>query len=194
MLAALLILALDVTVTLTPEPIAVQEAVYGRLKGVGTWSARICPLDPQTVTVSGIRVYAAAARAGLRPIGRSRVLILLERARYERPGSRIARAVEWGVIGATAFGAGQQIPIRAIQVLALSIPIAKRAADVARERVPVVDLGELLDGDLELAAGACAERVLFSGLVRGAATVDIKVPAWPKAFVSSITSIPERGL
>ena len=119
---------------------------------------------------------------------------MLDRARYERTASRVARAVEWGVIGATAFGAGQDIPMRAVRALALSIPIAKRAADVARERVPVVDLGEVLDGDLELPPGGCIERVLFSGLVKGAAPVEVQVMARPRVFASSITSIPEGGL
>lgn len=195
MLTALLLLtALDVTVTLSPEPLAVSEAVYGRLRGVGTWSARICSESDDRLTVSAVRIYAAAAGANLRPIGRSRVLILLDKARYERSASRVARAIEWGLIGATAFGAGQQISPRALQYLALSIPIAKRAVDLAKERVTVFDAAELLDGELTLEPGACVERVMFSGLVKSAHPVIFTVRGRGRTFVSSVTSIPGSGL
>jgi hypothetical protein len=190
--------ALDVTVTLSPEPMEVTRAVYGSVRGVGTWSAHICSESDERLTVSAVRIYAAAAASGqVRPIGRSRVLALLDKARYERPASRVARAIEWGLIGATAFGAGQQIAPTAVQYLALSIPIAKRGVDLARERVPVFDSAELLDGEINLEPGACAERTMFSGVVKGARVVVLPLSVRRRPAASQISSIPwpvERDL
>jgi hypothetical protein len=188
--------ALDLSVTLSPEPMEVTRAVYGSVRGVGTWSARVCSEADERLTVSAVRIYAAAAASGqVRPIGRSRILAVLEKARYERPASRVARAVEWGLIGATALGAGQGVSSTAIRYLALGIPVAKRGVDLARERVPVFDSSELLDGEINLEPGACAERVMFSGVVKGARAVTLSLSIRRRPVVSSISSIsPEAYL
>jgi hypothetical protein len=194
MITALLMAAFaaDVTVTLSPEPMAVTEAVYGRVRGVGTWTATICNDADDRVTVSAARIYAAAAVSGqLKPIGRSRILVMLDRARYERRASRVARFIDYGLMGATAFGAVQGVDMTALKYMALTMPIARQAADRLKERVPTFDAVELLDGEIALEGGVCTSRVMFSGTVKGARVVVLPLTVRRRPVAATITSIPE---
>jgi hypothetical protein len=180
----------DITVTVTPEPLAVQRAVLGQVRGVGTWTMRACSEADGPMTIDAVRIAQAAAQAGLGPIARSRGLAVLDRARYEKPASRLARVLDYGLMGATAFGAVQGIDTSALKYMALTIPIARQAADRLRSRTPAFDSAELLDGEVALGPGACVERTMFSGLVKGAKTLTFTLkgrrPLPPAPPISSI--------
>lgn len=189
----LLIAAAEITVTISPEPMAVTRQVYGQVPGVGTWGAITCNDTGDRQTIAAARIYAAAAMRGLRPINKARILILLDRARYERPASRWARAIDVSMMTATAIGATYGLDATALTALAVGTPIARNLADRLRSRVPIFDASEILDGELDLSPGGCVERTIFSGVVKGASTVVLALPGHRRLAVASITSIRMEG-
>ena len=180
------------TVAFTPEPMAVTRAVYGNVAGVGTWSVRICSDSTEPVALDTGRIYLAAP--DLRLIGKNRALVLLAKARRDRPALRVARAIEWGMIGATAFAASERASVDLVKYLALSIPLAKRAAANLEERAPAFDSAELLDGKVILEPWGCAERTVFAAIQRSVKPLRLTIPLPPAPLPRGVSSIPSKGL
>lgn len=191
MIAILLtLLAQDVTVAVTPEPLVLTKVLYGNVREVGSWTVRACSNVEAPILLPSARIFIAAA-ADVRFIPPQRAIALLTVKREQRRAFRAARYIGYGLQFATAATGYARLSPDLVRGLALAIPVATQAADALRARSLVFDSSELLQGIIRLEAFGCAEGTAFAALQRDARprTYQLSIPGPHR---SGTTSIPKE--
>lgn len=176
----------DVTVQWSPVPLAVTRAKYGPVREVGEWTVRICNEADEPLTMDAIRIYMTAGEVGA--ISPSSAAILLTARGDDRLLARIARVLDAGTdVGAVALAAYSS------PGAGLGLVLAKKLGQRAKDRLPAIDLSNLLAGTLALASQGCAERVAFAPLRKKehlrSQTYTVKTRAM-RPLIPAITSVP----
>lgn len=190
MILLLLLLAQDVTISATPEPMALTRALYGNVREMGTWQVRACSNVDAPLMLPTARIFIAAA--DIRFIAPQRAVALLKLKREERRAFRVAKYLGYGLQLATAATGYARLSPDLVRGLALSIPIASNAADALRQKDLIFDTAELLQGVIRLEPFGCAEGTAFAAIQRDARprVYQITVPGPKRGGITSIGAIP----
>ncbi len=191
MLIFLLILTQDVTVAVTPEPMALTRVLYGDIKEMGTWTVRACSNVETPMLLPSARIFITAAN-DVRFISPHRAVLLLSVKREQRRAYKAARYIGYGLQFATAATGYARLSPDLVRGLALAIPVATQAADSLRARNLVFDSSELLQGIVRLEAFGCAEGTAFAALQRDARprTYQLTIPGARREGITSIKELP----
>ncbi len=190
----LALLADDIAIRVSPEPLAVTRARVGDVRGMGVWRLVACSAAAEPVRLSALAVEMAVEDLSiLDPEAAAAVIRSTPSARRR---DRIVQGLMFAGIAAAGLAAGNYVRItgREAGMVALGLDLVNRAKGKLEAGAVVLDPSKLLTGTLELAPGECTSRTVFAALVpRGklkAYRYTVPAPRWRRPAVASISSVP----
>jgi hypothetical protein len=186
-----LLLAEEVTIRISPEPLAVTKARYGDVRGMGAWRCLICNSSAEALRVSALAVEDAITDLSI--IDPESAAELLRAKGRLRRREVLGRVLEYSTLAATAAIGGGYIRVTGKEAaqLALLLGGAKMLRGEIAKGVIVLDPAKLLVGTIEIPPGDCAARILFAGLVKGRThRYRLAIPKPRRPLAKGITSIP----
>jgi hypothetical protein len=197
MLPLIALVAADLLIRVSPEPLAVTRR-YGNIREMGTWRAAVCAESENPIRISALRLEMAIEHLSvIDPDAAAEVL----RARGgERRRVKVARALGIAAVTATGLIAGGYIGVSARQagLVGLGIQAAGELRGKMEQAMVLFDPAKLLTGQIELAPGECTSRVVFAALVPRSELrpreyrlqLAPHLHAWRRPPIPGITSLP----
>jgi hypothetical protein len=193
MLPLLALVAADLLIRVSPEPMAVTRVRYGQVREMGTWRVAVCSESAEPVSVDALRIEMAIEHLSL--IDPDAAADVLRLRGNERARVKWAKALGALAVAGTALAAGGYVDVggRAAGMIGLGIEAAGRLRGRIEDGVIVFDRSRMLAGRITLDAGECSSRIAFAGLVPrsqlGARVYRLRVPDWRRPAVTGLTSI-----
>lgn len=156
-----------VTAAFSFQPIEAFRAVTGSfLKGVSLVQVTVCNAAPSAARVPSGRIYMAANRGGMATVAPSVALPTLMRANQKNKLRIAAELLQWASLTGGIITTGGTVAVaEGIRYIFPTVAMATtQARSIFKDRVPDVSLliPSLLDGDLDIAAGGCANKLLVA--------------------------------
>lgn len=138
---------------------------YGDIREMGTHRVLMCNAEDASISVDAGRVEMVIEHLSV--ISPDAAFDVLATRGNDRARVKMARVLGAIAITATALAAGGYLAISAKEagLLGLGISGAGQLKGRIERSVLVFDRSKLLTGRIDIAPGACLERVVFSGLI-----------------------------
>lgn len=194
MILPLLLIAGEILIRVSPEPMAVTRTRYGAVREMGTWRVAVCSESAEPVSIDALRVEMAIEHLSL--IDPDAAADVLRLRGNERARVKWAKALGALAVAGTALAAGGYVDVsgRAAGMIGLGIEAAGRLRGRIESEVIVFDRSKILTGRITLEPGECTARVAFAALVPrsqlSARVYRLKVPEWRRPVVAGVSSVP----